>query len=85
LVEQPDTIPEEDRHLLRPWSQAIVKMYELTTTDDQRAAATVAAQEFMDYIAALIAAKRAHPDGLLVSELAGRASVEASARLVTRM
>jgi cytochrome P450 len=63
-------VPRRDTRLLLDWSHAIVKMYELTTTDDQRAAATVAAQEFMDYTAALIAAKRAHPDGLLVSELA---------------
>jgi cytochrome P450 len=45
-------------------------MYELTTTDDERAAATGAAQQFMDYTAALIAEKRARPDALLVSELA---------------
>ena len=53
-----------DTRLLLDWSHAIVKMYELTTTDEQRAAATVAAQEFMDYTTALIAAKRADPDGL---------------------
>ena len=63
-------VPRSDTPLLLDWSHAIVKMYELTTTDDQRAAATVAAQEFMDYTTALIAAKRVAPDGLLVSELA---------------
>jgi cytochrome P450 len=63
-------VPRTDTRLLLDWSHAIVKMYELTTTDDQRAAATRAAQEFMDYTSSLIAAKRARPDGLLVSELA---------------
>jgi cytochrome P450 len=63
-------VPRTDTQLLLEWSHAIVKMYELTTTDDERAAATEAAQEFMDYTAALIAEKRAHPDALLVSELA---------------
>ena len=63
-------VPRADTPLLLDWSHAIVKMYELTTTDEQRGAATVAAQEFMDYTTALIAVKRAGPDGLLVSELA---------------
>ena len=31
--------PEADRHLLRPWSQAIVKMYELNRTPEQEAEA----------------------------------------------
>jgi cytochrome P450 len=63
-------VPRSDTRLLLDWSHAIVKMYELTTSDDQRAAATRAAQEFMGYTAALIAEKRAQPDGLLVAALA---------------
>jgi len=63
-------VPRADTPLLLGWSHAIVKMYELTTSDDQRAAATRAAQEFMDYTAGLIAAKRSQPDGLLVAALA---------------
>ena len=63
-------VPRSDTHLLLDWSHAIVKMYELTTSDEQRAEATRAAQEFMDYTAALIAEKRRRPDGLLVSALA---------------
>jgi len=63
-------VPRSDTHLLLDWSHAIVKMYELTTTDEQRAAAARAAQEFMDYTATLIAAKRIRPDGLLVAALA---------------
>jgi cytochrome P450 len=63
-------VPRSDTHLLLDWSHAIVKMYELTTSDEQRAAATRAAQEFMDYTAALITEKRARPDTLLVAALA---------------
>ena len=63
-------VPRTDTQRLLDWSHAIVKMYELTTSDDERAAATSAAQEFMDYTAALIADKRAQPDDLLVAALA---------------
>lgn len=63
-------VPRSDTQLLLDWSHAIVKMYELTTSDEQRATATRAAQEFMDYTAALIAEKRAQPDDLLVAALA---------------
>jgi cytochrome P450 len=63
-------VPRSDTQLLLDWSHAIVKMYELTTSDEQRADATRAAQEFMDYTAALIAEKRARPDDLLVAALA---------------
>jgi cytochrome P450 len=63
-------VPRADTRLLLDWSHAIVKMYELTTSDDQRESATRAAAEFMDYTVALIAEKRRTPDGLLVSALA---------------
>ena len=62
-------VPAADTRLLLDWSHAIVKMYELTTTDDQRHAANRAAREFIDYVSALIAEKRAHPDEFLVSQL----------------
>ncbi|MCY7300695.1 MAG: cytochrome P450 [Ilumatobacteraceae bacterium] len=58
-----------DTQLLLDWSHAIVKMYELSTTDDVRAAANTAAAEYIAYTRALIAEKRRNPDGLLVSEL----------------
>jgi cytochrome P450 len=54
---------------LLDWSHAIVKMYELSTTDEVRAAANRAAGEYIAYTRDLIAQKRAQPDGLLVSEL----------------
>jgi cytochrome P450 len=55
---------------LLDWSHAIVKMYELAASDAQRVAATTAAAQFTAYTHKLIAEKRAHPDGLLVAELA---------------
>ncbi|AKU19222.1 cytochrome P450 [Luteipulveratus mongoliensis] len=45
--------PVADRHLLRPWSQAIVKMYELAPTEEQQQEARKAASEFAEYVAAL--------------------------------
>ena len=62
-------VPRSDTQLLLDWSHAIVKMYELSTTDDVRASANTAAAEYIDYTKALIAQKRRNPDGLLVSEL----------------
>jgi cytochrome P450 len=62
-------VPRADTQLLLDWSHAIVKMYELSTTDDVRAAANQAAAEYIEYTKALIADKRRKPDGLLVSEL----------------
>lgn len=62
-------VPRADTQLLLDWSHAIVKMYELSTTDEVRAAANTAAAEYIDYTKALIAEKRRRPDDLLVSEL----------------
>jgi cytochrome P450 len=62
-------VPRSDTQLLLDWSHAIVKMYELSTTDAVRAQANRAAGEYIDYTRALIAHKRRSPDGLLVSEL----------------
>ncbi|MSV80424.1 MAG: cytochrome P450 [Actinobacteria bacterium] len=63
-------VPRTDTQLLLDWSHAIVKMYELSTTDAVREAANTAAAEYIEYTKALIAEKRRSPDGLLVSELA---------------
>lgn len=62
-------VPKADTRRLLDWSHAIVKMYELTTTDAQRAQANAAAREFIAYVQALIADKRKGPDGALVSQL----------------
>ena len=62
-------VPTGDGTQLLRWSHAIVKMYELATTDLQRVEANTAGRDFIGYTRALIAAKRAHPDATLVSEL----------------
>ena len=73
-------VPREDTRQLLDWSHAIVKMYELTTSDDQRGAANQAAREFIDYVTALIATKRHQPDNALVSQLV---AVEAEGERLT--
>jgi cytochrome P450 len=62
-------IPEADRHLLRPWSQAIVKMYEYGRTPSLEADAIRSSAEFADYMRDLAAQRRAHPRDDLVSHL----------------
>ena len=62
-------VPVSDGTQLLAWSHAIVKMYELATTDPQRAAANVAGRQFIAYTHDLIDAKRKKPDGTLVSDL----------------
>ena len=61
--------PEADRHLLRPWSQAIVKMYELDRSSDDEAAAQRAGVEFAAYVGALANERRADPRDDLVTHL----------------
>lgn len=62
-------VPDPDRHRLRPWSAAIVRMYELSRTAEVEAAALAAAQEFTDYLRDLAARRRAEPRDDLVSHL----------------
>ncbi len=62
-------IPDTDHHLLRPWSAAIVKMYELGYTEEQKHAASRAAREFMEYIGQLAEGRRSHPQDDLISGL----------------
>lgn len=62
-------VPVADGPRLLDWSHAIVKMYEISTDDQHRAAAERAAGEFIDYVRALIAARRAEPRDDLISRL----------------
>lgn len=62
-------VPRSDTQLLLDWSHAIVKMYEISSTEGTKIAANVAAGEYIEYTRALIGDKRRDPDGLLVSEL----------------
>ncbi|WP_427384631.1 cytochrome P450 [Janibacter sp. G56] len=61
--------PEEDRHLLRPWSQAIVAMYEVDRTPEQEVAARAASQEFAEYVERLAAQRSTSPGDDLLSDL----------------
>src|SRR5688572_4951844 len=62
-------VPEADRPLLRPWSNAIVKMYEYGRTRDREDAAEHAADEFVTYLRGLAAERRKNPGDDLVSHL----------------
>lgn len=64
-------VPRADTARLLGWSHAIVKMYELTTTDAERHAANAAAGEFVAYVRALIAERRRQPGSGLVADLVG--------------
>jgi cytochrome P450 len=62
-------VPEADRPLLRPWSNAIVKMYEYGRTTQVEEAAERAADEFVTYLRELAADRRRHLGDDLVSHL----------------
>jgi cytochrome P450 len=62
-------VPEADRPLLRPWSNAIVKMYEYGRTREREDAAERAADEFVTYLRGLAAERRKAPGNDLVSSL----------------
>ena len=62
--------PDEDEHLLRPWSQAIVKMYEVNPTTQHQVNAQRAATEFADYVHHLMLLRKANPTDDLITELA---------------
>ncbi|MGH2437266.1 MAG: cytochrome P450 [bacterium] len=62
-------VPEADRHLLRPWSAQIVKLYELGYTDEQARAANQAVVEFSGYIKGLAAERRKRSRDDLISVL----------------
>jgi cytochrome P450 len=62
-------VPAADRSLLRPWSNAIVKMYEYQVSDAQRAAAESAATEFVTYLRSLVARRRHRQSADLISSL----------------
>ncbi len=62
--------PGSDEHLLRPWSQAIVKMYEVAVDDDTRQEARKAADEFAAYVDDLMRQRKDQPGDDLISQLA---------------
>jgi cytochrome P450 len=62
-------VPPADRPLLRPWSNAIVKMYEYGRTTAVEDAAERAAAEFVAYLRDLAAQRRRAPGEDLLSHL----------------
>ena len=62
--------PASEEHLLRPWSQAIVKMYEVSPSDQEKREAQRASVEFASYIENLMLERQANPGTDLISELA---------------
>jgi cytochrome P450 len=62
--------PDSDIALLRPWSQAIVSMYEYGRTPDDDARARAACDEFSAYVAELARDRRKHPADDLITYLA---------------
>ena len=62
--------PESEEHLLRPWSQAIVKMYEVNPSVQYQNKAKLAAKEFADYVRDLAESRKKSPGADLISDLA---------------
>jgi len=62
--------PDEDEHLLRPWSQAIVKMYEVNPSEQTQVDAQTASREFAEYVKNLMDDRKRNPGTDLISDLA---------------
>ena len=62
--------PESQEHLLRPWSQAIVKMYEVNPSQQYQMDAKEAAGEFANYVRDLAEHRKKSPSSDLISDLA---------------
>ena len=62
-------VPGQLAPRLREWSQAIVRMYEVSPSDEVRDAAVRAAREFADVVRALARDRAEHPRDDLVSDL----------------
>ena len=61
--------PPKDEYLLRPWSQAIVKMYEVNPPREHQLAAQKAANEFADYVHTLMLERKREPKPDLITDL----------------
>ena len=62
-------VPEADRHHLRPWSQAIVRMYEVDRSEADEQAARTACGEFAAYVEHLAADRAKAPGEDLLTDL----------------
>ena len=61
--------PDDEEYLLRPWSQAIVKMYEVNPSEEAKANAKQAASEFADYVQKLADERKSKPGDDLITDL----------------
>jgi cytochrome P450 len=64
-------IPEDDRHLLRPWSADMTLMFELNPSPEMQHRATEASAAFEAYLRDLVRERRRRPGTDLISELTG--------------
>jgi len=62
--------PESEEHLLRPWSQSIVKMYEVNPSEQYQVEAKKAAGEFAEYVRNLAEHRKINPGKDLITDLA---------------
>ena len=62
--------PESEEHLLRPWSQSIVKMYEVNPSQQYQIEAKKAAGEFAEYVRNLAEHRKINPGQDLITDLA---------------
>ncbi len=62
--------PASEEHLLRPWSQAIVKMYEVNPSLQYQSDAKAAAGEFAEYVRDLAESRKKNPGTDLITDLA---------------
>ena len=62
--------PESEEHLLRPWSQSIVKMYEVNPSEQYQVEAKKAAAEFAEYVRSLAEHRKTNPGQDLITDLA---------------
>ncbi len=63
-------VPQQDSHLLRPWSAEICLMYELNPSEEFEQRAATASTQFSDYLRALARERRERPGDDLISDLA---------------
>lgn len=62
--------PKSEEYLLRPWSQAIVKMYEVNPSQQYQNEAILAAGEFASYVRDLAEHRKENPSNDLITDLA---------------
>jgi cytochrome P450 len=62
-------VDKENSHFLRPWSQAIVKMYEYNPTEQQKTEARQASDNFAQLVTQMVTQRKQNPTPDLVTEL----------------